>query len=134
MKLLRSPLAQVRGLGSAKDGFEHWWLQRVTAVALIPLVLWFVFSLVSLAGAPHAQVVQWLGHPFNGGIMVLFLLAVFYHASLGIQVVIEDYVHDEPTKLAAILGTKFVLALLAVISVVAVLRLTLFAVMSDLGG
>lgn len=134
MKLLRSPLAQVRGLGSAKDGFEHWWMQRVTAVALVPLILWLVLSLVSLAGAPYAQVVQWLGHPFNAGVMVLLLLAMFYHASLGLQVVFEDYIHDEPTKLAALLGSKFVLALLAVISVVSVLRITLFALLSDIGG
>jgi len=134
MKLLRSPLAQVRGLGSAKDGYEHWWMIKLTSVALIPLTVWFMIGLISLAGASHAEVVQWVGHPFNGGMMVLFLLATFYHAALGMQVIIEDYVHDEAVKLASILGVKFVLALLAVISVVAVLRITLFAVMADLGG
>jgi len=134
MKLLRSPLSLVRGLGSAKDGYEHWWMQRVTAVAMVPLVAWLLIGLIGLSGASHAEVVQWVGHPFNSGMMVLFLLAMFYHAALGLQVVIEDYVHDEPVKLASLLGMKFVLALLAVIAVVAVLRITLFAVMSEFGG
>ena len=122
---LRTPLARARGLGSAKEGTQHWWGQRVTAIALVPLTLWFVISLMSVASADYATVTAWIGQPLNGIFLVLFLLVLFYHAYLGMQVVIEDYVHNEVVKLTSILVMKFVLALLAVAAVIAVVRIAL---------
>src|SRR6185503_10251151 len=92
-KPLKSELARARGLGSAKEGVQHWWMQRLTALALIPLGLWLVASLVCNAGADHAAIVRWLGSPVTLGALGLTLLAAFYHAVLGLQVVIEDYIH-----------------------------------------
>jgi len=122
---LRTPLARARGLGSAKEGTQHWWGQRVTAIALVPLTLWFVISLMSVATADYATVTAWIGQPLNGIFLLLFLLVLFYHAYLGMQVVIEDYVHNEVVKLTSILVMKFVLALLAVAAVIAVVRIVL---------
>ena len=90
---MTNPLARVRGLGSAKDGTHHWIVQRMTAVALIPLTLWFVVSLISLIGSDLVAVQSWLSSPFNAVMMILTLVAGFHHAQLGLQVVIEDYVH-----------------------------------------
>lgn len=122
---LRTPLAKVRGLGSAKEGVEHWWWQRVTGVALVPLLLWFVFIFISKLDAPYEEVVQWLGSPWVATLMILLLVAMFYHAALGLQVVVEDYVHKEAVKLVSMLVIKFILALLAVASVVSVLKIAL---------
>jgi succinate dehydrogenase / fumarate reductase, membrane anchor subunit len=102
----RTSLARVRGLGAAKEGVAHWWTQRVTALLLIPLLLWFVVGLIAHAGADHAVVVAWLGYPVTYGLMLVLLAALFWHASLGLQVVIEDYVHGEGAKIAAILLAK----------------------------
>ena len=120
---LRSDLGRVRGLGSAKDGVAHWWAQRVTALALVPLALWFVASVVSLAGADHAAVVDWIGSPLPAVLLVLLIVATFHHAQLGLQVVIEDYVHQEGLKVALILAVKGGAVLLAVVSLFAVLRI-----------
>jgi succinate dehydrogenase / fumarate reductase, membrane anchor subunit len=106
-KSLRSPVARVRGLGSAKEGVHHWWMQRVTAIALIPLSVWFVASVVCLAGADQAAITQWLGAPFTLGALSLTLIAAFYHAVLGLQVVIEDYIHAKAVKLTLILLVQF---------------------------
>jgi succinate dehydrogenase / fumarate reductase membrane anchor subunit len=120
---LRSPLARARGLGSAKEGVNHWWAQRVTAIALVPLALWFVISLLAAVGADHATVVNWIGHPVNTVLMVALLVAMFYHSYLGLQVVIEDYVHTEGVKLAALLIVKFLVILLGAACALAVLRI-----------
>ena len=93
---LRTPLARAMGLGSAKEGVQHWWAQRVSAVALVLLGLWFVASLIALAGADHLRVVAWLHGPLAAVLTILMLAAVFYHTALGLQVVIEDYVHTVP--------------------------------------
>ena len=108
---LKSPIGRARGLGSAKDGLHHWWMQRVTAVALIPLTLWFVASLISLAGAGYAETVAWLGSPVVAVLMIALIIATFYHAALGLQVVIEDYVHHEGVKLVTLLGVKLLAVL-----------------------
>jgi succinate dehydrogenase / fumarate reductase membrane anchor subunit len=102
----RTALGRVRGLGSAKEGVAHWWVQRVTALLLIPLVLWFVIALLAHIGADRAAVTLWLGQPVTYGLMLVLLGAVFWHAALGLQVVIEDYVHGEAAKLLLILLTK----------------------------
>jgi len=120
---MRTMLGRVRGLGSAKEGVQHWWMQRVTAVFLVPLLLWLVFNIVRLAGADHAAVAAWLASPINGGLLVLLLVAGFYHMKLGLQVVIEDYLHNEGAKLAALIAVKGVTALLGIISVMSVLKL-----------
>lgn len=102
----RTALGRARGLGSAKEGVAHWWVQRVTALLLIPLVLWFVASLLSHLGADYAGVIAWLHEPLTYGLMVLLLGAMFWHAALGLQVVLEDYVHGEAAKLVSILLAK----------------------------
>jgi succinate dehydrogenase / fumarate reductase, membrane anchor subunit len=102
----RTALGRVRGLGSAKEGVAHWWMQRVTALLLIPLVIWFVAALLAHMGADYAGVIAWLRQPLTYGLMVVLLGAVFWHATLCLQVVIEDYVRGEAAKLALILLTK----------------------------
>jgi succinate dehydrogenase / fumarate reductase membrane anchor subunit len=121
---MRSPLGRVRGLGAAKEGVGHWWAQRLTSLALIPLSVWFVASVVALTGADYASVRSWIGSPVVAGLLVLLIVATFYHAALGLQVVIEDYVHHEGAKLAALLavnGLAILLALAGVLAVLAVL-------------
>jgi len=98
---LRTELGRVRGLGSAKGGTHHWWLQRVTAIALIPLTVWLVASFIALAGAEHETVTAWLAQPLVAILMVLTIVGVFYHLKLGVEVVIEDYIHNEGVKIAA---------------------------------
>jgi succinate dehydrogenase / fumarate reductase, membrane anchor subunit len=123
MSDLRSPLARARGLGSAKHGLQHWWAQRITAVALVPLVVWFAVSLVMLSGADYAAARAWIGSPF---VMVLLLLTIgigLHHAQLGLQVVIEDYIRSDGWKLALIVIVKFVAALFGLAAVVAILRI-----------
>ena len=117
---LRTPLSRVRGLGSAKEGASHWWAQRVTAIALVPLTLWFVASMVSLTGADHATVSAWLSSRWVAIMMVLLVGVTFHHAQLGLQVVIEDYVHSEWLKLTVLMVVKagsLVLALVALFAV-----------------
>jgi succinate dehydrogenase / fumarate reductase membrane anchor subunit len=120
---LQSPLGRVMGLGSAKEGVAHWWAQRLTAVALIPLLIWFVIEIIGLTGAPRAEVVAWLHNPFVAITMVLLLIAAFYHMALGIQVVVEDYVHSEWSKITLLMLNKFVAFALAAAGIFAVLRI-----------
>jgi succinate dehydrogenase / fumarate reductase membrane anchor subunit len=120
---LRSPLGRVRGFGSAKEGVNHWWGQRVAGAALVPLGLWFVSALIAHTGDDRAAVVAWLHGPVTAIIMVLTLLVVFYHMALGVQVVIEDYVHTEFSKITLLVLNKFLCAILAAASVFAVLRI-----------
>ena len=122
---MRSSLGRVRGLGSAKDGVHHWWMQRLTAVALVPLALWFVGSLLGQVGASHAAVAAWLAQPCPAIVMVLLGIATFYHAALGLQVVIEDYVANEGLRLVAIAVMKLACFALATATVFAVLKLAL---------
>ncbi len=119
---LRTPLARAKGLGSAKEGVSHWWGQRVTAIALVPLALWFAISVAGLVGSDYSTVAAWLQQPVQAALMILFLLTTFYHAQLGIQVVVEDYVHVEGAKTGLVLGLKFLLAFLAAVAVLSVLR------------
>jgi succinate dehydrogenase / fumarate reductase membrane anchor subunit len=120
---LRSPLGRVMGLGSAKEGVAHWWAQRLTAVAMIPLLIWFVIEIISLTGAPREAVVAWLHGPFAAIVTVLMLIAVFYHMALGVQVVVEDYVHSEWSKITLLMLNKFVAFALAAAGIFAVLRI-----------
>ncbi len=122
---LRTPLARARGHGSAKDGLTHWIEQRVTAVALIPLSIWFIISVISLAGSHYEQFQAWLSVPGNTALMLLLLFCVFHHAQLGCQTVIEDYIHGRGARIAAIYLVKMTSALLGVFAGVAVLRAAL---------
>ncbi len=121
-------MARVRGLGSAKDGVAHWWTQRLTAVALVPLVVWFVLSLICIVGADHAAAVQWLKQPINTTLCVLFVITSLYHAQLGMQVVFEDYCHVEWVKIVSLVLLKMLAVLLATAGVVSILRVTLGSV------
>jgi succinate dehydrogenase / fumarate reductase membrane anchor subunit len=124
-KSLRTPLAKVRGLGSAKEGVEHWWFQRMTALALIPLTLWFVYAVIALSGADYKTVAAWAGAPLNAIFLVLLIATMFHHAVLGCQVVIEDYVHHEALKTVSLITLKFTAIVLAAASIFAVLKLAL---------
>ena len=121
-KRLVGPLGRARGLGSAKHGLQHWWAQRVSAVALVPLTLWFVWSVIQLTGADQARVHNWLSRPASAIMMSLFIVATFYHLALGVQVVIEDYVHREGVKLTSLLLSKGLIVLLAAAALFTVLR------------
>jgi succinate dehydrogenase / fumarate reductase membrane anchor subunit len=120
-KSLRSPIARVRGLGAAKEGVGHWWAQRLTALALIPLGIWFVASVVRLAGADHAAIAQWLSTPFTLGALALTIIAAFYHAALGLQVVIEDYIHAKGAKFALVILIQFAAFGFATAAIIALL-------------
>jgi succinate dehydrogenase / fumarate reductase, membrane anchor subunit len=125
MKQLRSPLGRASGLGSAKEGADHWWAQRVSAAALVVLGLWFVASLVGLAGADRAQVAAWLHGWLAAVLAMLTLVALFYHTALGLQVVIEDYVQPEAVKVSAIVLMRLLCFAFGAAGVFAVLRLAL---------
>jgi succinate dehydrogenase / fumarate reductase membrane anchor subunit len=118
---LRSELSRARGLGSAKEGVQHWWLQRVSALVLVPLSLWFVVAVVAHAGADYAAVRAWLAAPLTLGLMALLVGAAFYHAGLGLQVVIEDYVRGEGLKIAALVVMKLACLALALAAIIALL-------------
>ena len=121
----RSPLGRARGMGSAKDGVHHFWVQRVSAVALVPLALWFVFSVAQLAGGNYGMVLHWVHAPSVAVCLVLFLATALYHSALGVQVVIEDYVTSEGLKIASLLLMKFAHAIVAAASIFAVLKIAL---------
>lgn len=123
--IMRSQLGQVRGLGSAKSGAAHWWAQRLTAVALVPLTLWFVWSALHLVGAPHEALLAWIGGPIPVVLLIALVLATFYHLALGMQMVIEDYVSSELPRLITQLAVKGVIILLALTCLVSILKLGL---------
>ena len=118
----KTPLAKVRGLGSAKDGTHHWWLQRVTAIANIPLSIFMVVSFVGNAGKDHAGWVAWLKQPLVSVIMILFVANMVWHMRLGLQVFVEDYVHGG-AKVATMLAINFGCVLIAALSIFSVLRI-----------
>ena len=120
---LRSPLGRVRGLGSARGGTHHWWMARVTSVALLPLTIWLICALASLAGASHAVTIGWIGQPFNAVLLLAFLAAAFHHTASGLQVVIEDYVRHDGARLGGVLAVRTVCALLWLAASLAVLRI-----------
>ena len=123
MSDMRTPISRVRGLGSAKEGTQHWWLQRLTAIALVPLVIWFVVSMICLANANYDTVTAWLATPLTAVLMLLFVIATFYHLQLGLQVVIEDYIHGEAAKMTCLIVLKlgsFALGLAAVFAILKV--------------
>ncbi len=122
---LRSPLGRVRGLGSAKQGVAHWWSQRITAIALAPLSVWFLWMLVMNVGASHEEVHALIAEPLNAVLLISFLYCVFWHGKLGLQTIIEDYVHQRSAEIALLLAVKFSAFLCAAAGILAVLRIAL---------
>ncbi len=120
---LRSPLSRVLGSGSAKEGTDHWWLQRLTAVALVVLGAWFMVSMMTLDGFDQRSIQSWIGQPWNSVLLLLLGLALAYHSSLGLQVVIEDYVHAPFLKVASLVVSKFAHAVVAAAVSFAVLKI-----------
>jgi succinate dehydrogenase / fumarate reductase, membrane anchor subunit len=120
---LRTPLSRARGLGSAKDGLHHWWAQRLTAVALIPLVAWFAISLIMMSGADYGVVRAWIGSPVVMVLLTLTIVIGLHHGQLGLQVVIEDYVHNDGMKLALIVLMRFIAVFFGLAAIVAILRI-----------
>lgn len=123
---LRHPLALARGLGSAKDGVGHWWVQRLTAMALLLLTPWFICLVLGLIGADHFTVRQTLAQPLNASLLLAFVLSLFWHAQLGLQVVIEDYVHGW-LEIALQVAVKFAYAFGALASAIAIGRIAFTA-------
>ncbi|MEN9725991.1 MAG: hypothetical protein RL434_357 [Pseudomonadota bacterium] len=121
---LRSDLGRVKGLGAAHEGVGHWRLQRLTAVALILLALWFVTTLMGLIGAPHAEVVAWVGQIHVTVLLLALSLALFWHLKLGLQVVIEDYVHTPWLLITAQVAIRAFAALGALVAVVSILKIS----------
>ncbi len=119
----KTPLARAQGLGAAKTGTGHWWLQRVTAVALIPLSFWLISLLDMAINAPFEDTVSWLSSPFNTVCVVFWVLAVFYHSALGLQVVIEDYVSTEWLRIVSIWGVKLVFMFFVLMALIAIFRI-----------
>ena len=120
---LISPLNRVLGLGTARGAAEHWWLQRLTAVALIPLGLWFAFSLLALPDFAYSTVVAWLQRPVTSILSILMVVAVGYHSALGVQVVIEDYVTGKASKAATLMASTLAHVGLSVAAIFAVLKI-----------
>jgi succinate dehydrogenase / fumarate reductase membrane anchor subunit len=120
----RSPLARAVGLGSAKSGVQHWWAERITAVALVPLCLWFVATIITHTASDHAAFVAWISTPLTTSCMVLFLIALFHHTELGLQVVIEDYVHSD-VRFVAIIAVRLGCYGLSLIGIIATLLIAL---------
>jgi succinate dehydrogenase / fumarate reductase membrane anchor subunit len=123
VQVMRSQLGQVRGLGAAHHGTELWWAERLTSAALVPLTLWFVFVAFHLAGHPRVDVAHWAANPINATLLLTLVTITFYHMQLGLQVVIDDYIHRNSTRMALLLVNKGAAVLLCLASVMAILKL-----------
>ncbi len=119
---LRTPLGRARRLGAAKDGVSQWWAPRISAMALVPLTLWFVAAVIGVTGAGHAAARDWIGSPVAASLLVLLIVATFYHGALGLRVVIEDYVHHEGAKVASSIAVNALSLVLGLAGVLAVLK------------
>lgn len=124
IQIRRSELGRARGLGSAKAGVEHWWAERLTAIALVPLTVWFVISVLRLLGHDQPTVAHFIGRPWNAVLLILLVVMTFHHMQLGLQVIYEDYIHQRGTLIAS-LATKAACLVLGLLAVLAVLKLAL---------
>ena len=122
MKSLRSPLGRVEGLGSAKNGVHHWWLQRLTSIALVPLTIWFTVSLLSLPSLDHVTVMAWMAQSWTALLLIVLVLVATWHSQLGVRVVVEDYIHTSGMRTLTLVILTFVHALIAVAGVFAILK------------
>jgi len=125
MTRLRTPLSRIEGLGSARSGTQHFWHQRLTAVALVPLSIWFVASALAYVGAEQGAVAAYFAAPANAVPMFLFILASTYHMSLGVQIIIEDYIHNEGQKIAALMLNRFAAWAIGAASTFALIKMAL---------
>jgi succinate dehydrogenase / fumarate reductase membrane anchor subunit len=122
---MRTPLARVKGLGASGHGVEHWWIHRVTAVSNIPLIVSFVIIVAALAGSDYARAIDIISHPLVAIILILAVISVTNHMRLGMQIVIEDYVHDKGYKIAAVIANNFYAVIIAVACLYAILKVSL---------
>jgi succinate dehydrogenase / fumarate reductase membrane anchor subunit len=122
---MRSPLGHARGLGSAKEGLHHWWMQRLTSIALVPLSIWFVAALVSLRDADWETYALWISNPLNATMMVLFIGVGLHHAQAGMQVVLEDYVSSHGARVFSVIAVKLICYALAALSIMSVVLVAL---------
>ena len=122
MKSLRSPLGRVVGLGAAKEGVHHWWLQRLTSIALVPLAIWFAVSILLLPSLDRVTVIAWMAQSWTALLLIVLVLVSTYHSQLGVRVVVEDYVHNSGMKTLTLVILTFSHALLAVAGVFAILK------------
>ena len=120
---MHTPLKRAKGWGSAKSGTHHFWVQRLTALALIPLSLWFCFGIASLPSLGYADFIAWMQTPYSAIMMIMTLAAVFYHYALGLQVIIEDYVSDHAIRTVAIVATYFFCIIVAITGIFSVLHI-----------
>lgn len=119
----RTEVKRVKALGTAKHGFGHWWMQRLTAVAMIPLGIWFVYSLMSMDKLSADSVIMWLHNPVAAILMALWTITVVYHAALGLQVIVEDYVHSKKMALSLLISVKFAMITMLVITFFSLFKL-----------
>ena len=124
---LRTPLGKVLGLGSAKDGTGHFWGQRLSGVGLLILGLWFIYAILTIPGFTHAEALTFIGAPLNGVLLLLLVVTMSYHSILGVQVVIEDYVHGHALKLTSLIISRFAHTFLAVAAIYAIIKIGLGA-------
>jgi succinate dehydrogenase / fumarate reductase, membrane anchor subunit len=122
---LRSPLGRVLGLGAARSGVHHWWVQRLTSVALVPLSIWFAVSLLTLPARDHAAVVAWMGQSWSALLLALFVVVAAWHSQLGVRVVVEDYVHGAGAKTLTLVLVTFAHVIVGAAGVFAVLKVAL---------
>ena len=122
---MRTPLGRVQGLGSTNDGVKHWWMQRLTGIALVPLTLWFLYSTVQLSGASHAEFINWVGAFGNPVLLSVLIVCMFHHGQLGLHVIIEDYITRESTKLWLLIAIKFTAIIFGASAILAIIRLTI---------
>lgn len=122
---LRHPLAKVKGLGASGDGSHHWWLQRLSALALVPLSVWFLFAIVGHIDDDYQSIVNWISHPCVAVLLILYLGFMLFHGQLGIQVVLEDYVHTESVKFCLLMISKAIFLVAGVASIFAILKVSL---------
>ncbi|MCW9032614.1 MAG: succinate dehydrogenase, hydrophobic membrane anchor protein [Alphaproteobacteria bacterium] len=119
---MRSKLANVRGHGSAKSGSQKWWAERLTALALFPLTIWIIYSILSGVGSDYAAFKEWMSAPGTLALIICYIFALFWHISMGLTMVIEDYIHDKPVEIVLLIAVKFGTFFLGVFSVVSVLK------------
>ena len=121
---MRAPLARASGFGLAKNGVHHWWMQRVSAVALVPLTMWFLAAIIAKTGADYTAFVAWVRNPITDILMGPLLIALFYHAALGLQVIVEDYFHSD-VKFAAVIAVRLACFTLGAAGILATLHIAL---------
>ena len=123
--VMRSSLGRARGVGSGRSGVHHWYAERITSIALVPLTLWFIVSILRMVGAGQTVVAEWIGHPVNAALLLALIVITFHHMQLGIQVVLEDYMPNPKKQMACVLINKGVALMLGLIAAISVLKLAL---------